>query len=148
MRRTRCLPLPDGGRKSVQPVHVDDVAAAVVSAVQRPWSAAVALPLPGPTTLTWREMALQAAAAAGLRPLPLPVPVAPLIGLADLLKRFGVPIDSHTMRRFRESIVLPAEPAAAALGLTPRDFHTGIRQAVAAWAADGAAGPRRAVDRR
>lgn len=49
------IPVPAGGGQRIQPVHVDDVAAAVVQVVKRGWFVRSRVALVGPEPLTFRE---------------------------------------------------------------------------------------------
>ena len=69
------VPLPGDGSQRIQPVHVDDVAAAIVDVVDRPGDAPTTVPLVGPRALTLRDY-LQAlrTALGGARAIFVPVP--------------------------------------------------------------------------
>jgi len=75
-RRSGFLPWPRGGRGLRQPVHADDVAAAMISAICRE-PAAAALQLPGGETVAFDELLrrLLAAVLPSYRLLPVPLPV-------------------------------------------------------------------------
>jgi nucleoside-diphosphate-sugar epimerase len=133
--RRSVIPLPGGGRGLVQPVHVDDVAAAVAAAAVRGWSGPHAIAVPGPRPMTWRRMADLCAAELGRRPIWVTLPLGPAIAALDLIRRLGLrpPVDPNVLRRLREDTDLPVEPLARELGVAPRPFETGLRQALAGW---------------
>jgi len=138
LRRLPVVPAPGGGRQTVQPIHVDDVVACLHAAVRRDWRGPQVLAIAGPK-LTWRRMAEICAAAIGRRPPILPVPAAPLIGLLELANRLGVgALDADVIRRFREDVDVDLAGMIGTLGVTPRDFETGLRQAVDDWRRAGA----------
>ena len=67
--------LPFGaGRFELSPVHVEDVASAFVTALQRPDTIGQTIALGGPSALSWRQILETLAAVAGRRKLMLPVP--------------------------------------------------------------------------
>ena len=144
IRRSPALPLPGGGRHLVQPVHVDDVAACIVAAVERGWDGPHVIPIAGPVPMPWREMARACVAELGCRRLLLPLPLGPAIALLDMIGRLGFkpPLDPDVLRRFREDVSLPTAAMQSELGVMPRPFAVGLRQALAEWRA----GVGRAVD--
>src|SRR5205085_5177203 len=75
LRRAPLVPLPGGGRSLQQPVHVDDVADAIVRALERDPSIGRAYDLGGPEPLTLRELVQDAARAVGRRPWLVTVPL-------------------------------------------------------------------------
>lgn len=135
IRRWPVLPLPGGGRHLVQPIHVDDAAAAIVAAVERPWNGPHVIPIAGPSPMPWREMALACARELGYRRVLLPVPLGPVIGLLSLLQRLGLepPLEPTVLRRFREDVSVSTAAMTSQLGVTPRPFAIGLRQALSEW---------------
>ena len=61
LRRSRLVPLPDGGTTLQQPVHVADLAAAIVSVLDRDVAIGQAYDVAGPLLLSFREVIEQAA---------------------------------------------------------------------------------------
>ena len=82
LRRAPMLPVPGGGRHLQQPVHVADVASAVLSAVERPASAGTTYDIAGPEPLSFAELLRVAAQAVGSRTRFVPVPLSPLVAAA------------------------------------------------------------------
>ncbi|MBY4596727.1 NAD-dependent epimerase/dehydratase family protein [bacterium BD-1] len=121
-RRWRVLPLPRGARGLRQPVHADDVAAAVLRALRSPRPVPGRFDLPGGEALPFDEMARRclAAAAPGARLLSLPGPVLRL-GMA-LAGRSGGPGEG-VLARLRQDQAYDAGPVQAALGLRSRPFR-------------------------
>jgi nucleoside-diphosphate-sugar epimerase len=126
------LPLPDGGRRLVQPILIDDVVAAVVAAVERPASDGPPIVLAGAAPLAYRDMIRHCAAALGRRARVLPVPVALLSGVAALAGRVGarLPLNAAELRRAGESKSFDVAPMIARLGVTPLDFPAGLARVV------------------
>lgn len=137
LARLPVLPAPGGGRQTVQPIHVDDVVACLHAAVRRDWHGPQVLAIAGPK-LTWRRMVALCAAAIGRHPPVVPVPAAPLVGALALANRLGLrKLDANVIRRFREDVDVDLAGMIAALGVTPRTFEAGIRQAVDGWRQTG-----------
>jgi nucleoside-diphosphate-sugar epimerase len=135
IRRWPVLPLPAGGHHLVQPIHVDDVAACIVAATERRWIGPHVIPIAGPAPMKWREMAVACMTELGYRRALLPLPLGPAIGLLALIQHAGFPppLDPNVLRRFREDVSLPVAPMQSELGITPRPFEIGLRQALAEW---------------
>lgn len=126
------LPLPDGGRRLVQPIHVDDVARAVAAAVERPDVDGPPLVLAGPAPLPYRAMVAACAAALGRRILVLPVPVTALARVAGACERLGLrlPLNAAELRRAGEDKNFDAGPMIARLGVRPIAFADGLARMV------------------
>ncbi|MDR3469822.1 MAG: hypothetical protein P4M07_28160 [Xanthobacteraceae bacterium] len=133
LRRLPVVPAPGGGRQTVQPIHVDDVVACLLAAAKRDWAGPHVVPIAGPK-LSWREMVVACAAAIGRHPPILPLPAAPLIGALALANTLGLRrLDANVIRRFREDVDVPLDAMTRTLEVIPRDFDSGVRQAVADW---------------
>jgi uncharacterized protein YbjT (DUF2867 family) len=116
------IPLPGKGLQQVQPVHVDDLAAAVVALVDRPPAAGLQLPVVGPEALTLREFLQRLRAALELSPgrfLPVPMP---LVRLAARLgaKLPGGLLDDDTLAMLERGNVADAAPVTRLLGRPAR----------------------------
>jgi nucleoside-diphosphate-sugar epimerase len=127
------LPLPDGGRRLVQPIFIDDVAAAVVAAVERPASDGPPLVLAGPVPIPYRRMVEQCAAARGRRARVVAVPLGLLVALAATAARCGIalPLDAAELRRAGEDKAFDVAPMIERLGVRPIDFATGLARMLA-----------------
>lgn len=123
--RAGFFPLPRGATGLRQPVHVDDLAAAAVAAVDSPASHGRGYALPGGETLPYREMVARTLAALSPRPrlLELPGPVFHLaLAAARTTGRLqGLP--PGAIARMREDLVFDAAPAQRDFGYSPRAFH-------------------------
>lgn len=73
-RLAPALPLPDGGRTRLQPVHVGDVAEGLARAAERPESAGRVHEFGGPGVHSFREVLKFVLAATGRRALLVPAP--------------------------------------------------------------------------
>ncbi|MFY2763242.1 NAD-dependent epimerase/dehydratase family protein [Arenimonas sp. MALMAid1274] len=126
-RRWRWLPLPTRAAGLRQPVHVDDVAAAVLAALRSPRPVAGHFDLPGGEALPFDTMVGRALAAGA--------PGARLLRLPGPLFRTGVRILRHSGRlaasgegvlaRLDQDLWVDPEPARRALALQPRGFQPG-----------------------
>jgi NADH dehydrogenase len=76
VRTLPVLPLFADGSVRLQPVHVDDVASAIVAAASRSDPPDALYELGGPEVLTYRQLLERVARRAGRRPLLVPVPYA------------------------------------------------------------------------
>ena len=122
-RRWRWLPLPHTARGLRQPVHADDVAAAVLAALRAPAPVPGHFDLPGGETLPYDAMVARclAAAAPGARLLRVPAPLFAL-GLALAGRRGPGP---GVVARLDRDLAYDGGPVRAALGLPARPFRPG-----------------------
>jgi uncharacterized protein YbjT (DUF2867 family) len=121
------MPVP-GGRRLQQPVHVADVAAAVLAAAERPAATGVTYDVAGPDPLTFDTLLRTAAQAVASRARFIPVPLAPVIAAArgyQLVSRHPR-ISVEQVRRLAEDKAFPIYAAARDLGYAPRSFAEGI----------------------
>jgi len=123
------LPLPGGGGRLQQPVHVVDVAGAVLAAVERPQTAGRFYDVAGPEPLMFAELLRVSAAAVGCRVHLLPVPLAPVIALTTGYERISrrPRLRAEQWQRLAEDKAFPIDVAARDLGYAPRPFAEGIR---------------------
>ncbi len=122
-RRWHVVPLPWSARGRRQPVHVDDVAGAVLACLQAPATAGQAYDLPGGETLAFDAMLRRALAvyAPGSRVLRLP---GPLFAFARWLAgRAGVGAGATgALERLSLDQLADPGPAHAAFAWAPRRF--------------------------
>ena len=127
LRRMPVLPVP--GRAGLQqPVHVGDVASAVLTAAERPGAIGSAYDVAGPDPLTFDELVRAAARAAGRRARLVPVPLPPLVAAArgyELVSRHPR-IRVEQVLRLAEDQAFPIDAAVRDLGYAPRSFADGI----------------------
>ena len=123
------LPVPGGGGRLQQPVHVADLAGAVLTAVERPETAGRGYDVAGPEPLTLAELLRAAAAAVGCPVHLMPVPLAPVIALARGYERVcrKPRIRAEQWARLAEDKAFPIDAAARDLAYRPRAFDEGIR---------------------
>ncbi|MGH3259409.1 MAG: SDR family oxidoreductase [Streptosporangiaceae bacterium] len=128
LARVPVLPVPGGGRHLQQPVHVADVAAAVLSAVERPESAGTTYDIAGPEPLSFAELLRITARAVGSRTRFLPVPLSPLVAAARGYELLAARprIRAEQLQRLAEDKAFSIKDAARDLGYAPRSFAEGI----------------------
>jgi nucleoside-diphosphate-sugar epimerase len=128
-QRNALIPLPRGGRGLQQPVHVEDVAAAIVVAAESSAASGRIYDVAGPVPLSLRQVCEEAANAVGRAPKFVSVPLWPLemgIRLVECA-RFRVPVKSEQLRRLAEDKAFDISAAQRDLAFSPRAFHDGIR---------------------
>ena len=150
LRRVPVLPVP-GGRHLQQPVHVADVAHAVLAAAEligldqadpaltdpalagpgpaRTKPGGVTYDLAGPAPMTFDELLRTAGQAVGSRTRFVPVPLPPVLAAArgyELVSR-SPRIRAEQVRRLAEDKAFTIQAAARDLGFAPRSFAHGIR---------------------
>jgi nucleoside-diphosphate-sugar epimerase len=123
-RRWRVLPLPANARGLRQPVHVEDVAAAVLTCLREPRPRPGFFDLPGGETLPFDQMVARALAACAPRALRLPLP-GPVFALGARLLGGGRGLGRGFLARVGQDLVYDGGPARAALGHAPRGFRPG-----------------------
>jgi uncharacterized protein YbjT (DUF2867 family) len=131
LRRLPVVPLPDGGRALVQPIHQDDVVACILAALQRNWSGPQTLVVAGPSPLPYAQFVRAVARAAGLPPprlLSVPAGLLmPLAGLTGFIP--GLPsIGADEIRRLREDKAFDVMPMFTQLGVRGRPLAEGLAQ--------------------
>ena len=128
LSRVPVLPVPGGGRHLQQPVHVADVADAVLNAVERPAAAGARYDVAGPEPFTFSELLRASAAAVGSRTRFIPVPLAPVVGAARCYELFsaGPRIRAEQFQRLAEDKAFAIDDAVRDLDYSPRPFADGI----------------------
>jgi uncharacterized protein YbjT (DUF2867 family) len=128
LARVPVLPVPGGGRHLQQPVHVADVADAVLSAVERPAAAGTTYDIAGPEPLRFDEMLRISAQAVGSPTRLVPVPLSPLVAAARCYEMLAAHprIRAEQLQRLAEDKAFAIDDAARDLGYTPRPFAEGI----------------------
>lgn len=140
LRRFPVVPAPLGGGTPQQPVHVDDLADAIVASLERPAAARREYDVGGPEAIPLATVIRECAAAVGRRAWILPVPLGPAHAAAVAAARLRVPfpVSPEQVLRLTESKAVDIGPARRDLGFRPRPFRDGI-VAEARMLADGRA---------
>ena len=128
LARVPVLPVPGGGRHLQQPVHVCDVASAVLSAAERPESAGATYDIAGPAPLSFAKLLRIAAEAVRSRARFVPVPLSPLVAVARGYELLAARprIRAEQLQRLAEDKAFSIQDAARDLGYAPRPFAEGI----------------------
>jgi nucleoside-diphosphate-sugar epimerase len=128
------VPVPGGGLQLQQPVHVADLAEAVLAAVERTGAAGHRYDVAGPEPLTFAELLRGSAAAVGCRIRLVPVPMAPVVALTRGYERISrrPRIRVEQWQRLAEDKAFGIEAAARDLDYAARSFTEGIRAEAAA----------------
>jgi len=124
------LPLPGGGRATIQPVHVDDVAAALAALAREPSLGGRTVELGGRDTVTFgaflARLRVRRTGHDGPR---VPVPLGPLVGALGALERLGVtglPVTAGQFYAFRHDGTARDDPQAE----PPRAARRGVDEIV------------------
>ena len=128
LQRTPVLPLPGGGHRLQQPVHVEDLAAALLAAVGTERAIGRTYAIAGPEALPFRDLVRHAGNAVGRVPRLVSVPLRPTIALLRLYERLAPRprIKAEQLERLAEDKAFSIEEAARDLGYAPRSFPEGI----------------------
>ncbi len=113
LARLPVIPVPQG--RSVQPIHVDDVAACLAAALERPAAVGSPIVIAGPTPIAYTQAVRRVAKGRVV----LPVPPAALDLLGRLLGRSGIGAE---LRRLAENKSLDISAMRSRLGVNPRPF--------------------------
>lgn len=134
VRSAPAVPVIDGGDQPFQPLHAEDLGAALAAAVIRNDLSRQVLLLAGPEVTTTRDVLDRLARLTGRDPVRLPVPGA-LAALgaqaASLLLGVRVPLNDDKVTMLREGNVIPPGEVNAlteVLGVTPISLDEGLRR--------------------
>jgi nucleoside-diphosphate-sugar epimerase len=133
-----------GARALFQPVHVDDVAAAVVAVAGCAACGGQAFDISGATVASYGEILTTIAELLDRRPILMPVPMGAAeaaVMLGERLTRGRVPITVEQIRRLQEDKVFDHNSATTAFGFRPRGLRDGIAEEIARLRSAGLLGP-------
>ena len=129
LRRLPLVPLPDGGRALVQPIHQDDVTRCIRAALRIGWIRPETLVIAGPVPLAYADFVRAVARAAGLAPPRIvAVPAGPLrlaaraASLVPFLPRIG----PDEIRRLTEDKAFDIEDMRRRLGVEGSMLEAGL----------------------
>lgn len=128
--RLPVVPLFGRGSTRLQPVYVEDMAEAVVQALERPGARGRVFELGGAGVYGYREIIGMVLTHSGRRRPRLPVPFALWHGLAALASLLPEPPLTHDQVHLMETdnVVSPGAAGFAALGVTPRALDALLAQ--------------------
>lgn len=130
LRKVPIVPVPGGGHRLQQPVHVEDLAAAIVAALETDAAVSRAIDVPGPEPLSFRALLETAGRAVGRSPRLVPVPLGPTISALRLYERSVARprIKAEQLERLSEDKAFDVGPARELLGYEGRSFAEGVRR--------------------
>jgi len=133
LNRWPVLPMFGNGRFLQQPVHVSDVAWAVVQVLDSPATIGRQFNISGAAPLTYNDVVRFTAQALSRRVQQLHIPARPIVAALQVSERFGLtlPIKAEQVLRLNEDKAFSHSEAADAFGYSPMAFEQGIRQEVA-----------------
>jgi len=122
------MPLIGRGDQVFQPIHMDDLTAAVVRLVENPEIARATLDPVGPDRLTLTDILVQLRAWLGFSPAPtlsIPMPIIRMVArIGDWLG--DGPINNTALRQLEYGNAAPAGPFVEALGIEPRSMAAAL----------------------
>ncbi len=128
LRRLPVVPLPDGGRALVQPIHQDDVTRAILAALRRDWDGPHDVVICGPAAVSYADFVRAVAKAAGLAaPRIVGVPGWLLMAASVVTRLPGLPrVHADELRRLMEHKAFDVYPMRVELGLTAVPLAEGL----------------------
>lgn len=138
------IALPGKGNQMVQPVHVDDVVAAIVALLDQPMESGTRIAVVGPQPMSFRTFLATLRAAMGLGRahfLPVPLPLMRIAAKAGSLLP-GNLLDEETLQMLERGNTANVEPVSKLLARQPRpvehfipksEAHTTCLQAKLNW---------------
>jgi nucleoside-diphosphate-sugar epimerase len=129
MRRLPVLPLPNGGRALVQPIHQSDVTTSIIAALEHPWPGPTSMVIAGPEPMSYRDFIRAVAVASGAgAPRTVTLPAGLLIALAALTRFIpGVPtLAGAEVRRLLEDKAFDIGAMRSVLGVSPIPLAEGL----------------------
>jgi uncharacterized protein YbjT (DUF2867 family) len=122
------VPLPGGGRALLQPVFVEDLAAAVEKVLATTTAERRAYNLPGAEPAPLREVVAFILSKLLRRPAVIDVPIGPMAFLAGLWRRTSLPprVSREQVLRLAEDKAFEFAPARADFGYSPRGWKEGL----------------------
>lgn len=126
IRRFGFVPLPHGGDRLIQPIYVEDVAAALEAALYRTKGFVPPLVIAGPNSVTYETFVKAVAHAIGrqVRIISVPVPFLMAAARATMLLPFLPRIETAEVRRLLEDKDFDITDMRRCLGVEPIDLET------------------------
>jgi NADH dehydrogenase len=128
VRRSRFVPVIGSGRQPVQTIHIDDLAEAFISALERQITGR--LTVAEPEAITMRSLIRMIGEAVGRRPVTVPMPPGLTLAATRLAERLGIPL-SVSSDNLQGLLVIRAVDCRAdleRLGLNPRPASQSVRE--------------------
>lgn len=129
VKRVPFVPTPGDGEHLQQPVHVDDLAEAIVTLSLGRQPTELEVNLPGPEPLTFKQVVEEAGRAVGRRARVVPIPYRLTVGALRGYERLSSHprLKAEQVERLVEDKTFDVEPARRLLDYEPRSFANGIR---------------------
>jgi len=122
-------PLPGDGRQQFQPIHMDDLTAAVVRILADPRVRRITVDPVGPEPIPLRRLFADLRQWLGYRPVPaLPIPMLLMRLAARVGDVVGGSLNTTALRQVEFGNIGPVEPFVAATGIRPRGWKEGLSQ--------------------
>lgn len=133
LHRWRVLPVAGDGERLLQPVHVGDVAAAIMQSLDAPAAARRAYNISGAAPLTFNQVVRTIAGMMKRRVWTVHLPLALPVVALQTIERAGLrlPIRAEQLLRLNEDKAFDHAEAARDFGYAPRSFDDGIRGEIA-----------------
>lgn len=133
LRRVPVVPVHGGGNQLQQPVHVADLADAVVRTFSTSTTIRRAYDVAGPESLRFRDIIVEAGAALGRKPKLIPVPLTPAMAVLRVYEgRSSRPkIKVEQLERLMEDKAFSIAAAQSDFAYSPRPFSVGIAEEAA-----------------
>lgn len=131
LRYLPIIPLPNGGKSLVQPIHQNDVTRSILSALSLSWKGSHSMVIAGASAITYRkfiELILQAAHMKKKCFIPLPVSSLRFAAYLTRLIPFLPTIQPDEIRRLTEDKNFNTDIMREKLRFDPIDFATGIKK--------------------
>jgi nucleoside-diphosphate-sugar epimerase len=132
LRVTPIMPIFGDGESLQQPIFVDDVAGAVLLALQNDITIGKSYNIAGKDPLTYNQVIDTVASALGKRVWKLHLPYMPIVNFLQFTERirFRLPIKAEQVLRLNENKAFLYEEAQRDFGFSPRSFAEGIRSEI------------------
>lgn len=130
LRWAPVIPVPGGGHRLQQPVHVQDLAEAIVAAIGTDATIGRAYDVAGPEALPLRDVIGAAACAVGRSPRLVSTPLGPTIAALRGYERLAKQprLKAEQLERLAEDKAFDISAARLDLGFDPRPFAVGIAE--------------------
>jgi uncharacterized protein YbjT (DUF2867 family) len=130
LRRLPIYPMFGSGLTRLQPAYVDDIAQAIVRALQRTEIGPITFECCGPRVYTYEELLRTIAREAGLKPILIPVPFAAWQALAWIAEMMPSPPITRNQVELMQVDNLPSSkmPGFAELGISPHTVEETLRE--------------------
>lgn len=127
IKQAPVFPGPGGGHAPIQPVLVDDVAAAIAATLTRTAAVGRCFDVVGPERLALRAWVLRVSAALELRTFVVPAPAGLLAPVVAVMERVlaAPPLTRSQLGMLRDGMVGDPGPARELLGIEPTALTTG-----------------------